>query len=185
MMKPQPVPLETIWNDYGERLRRFLRARVSRPEDADDLAQEILIKVHSNLSQLQDSGKLQSWLFQIARNALTDHHRKSAASRSRQDAAENENHSDSENTARLELTRCLEPFLQELPDKYRDAVTAVDLNGEAQNRLAEKYGISYSALKSRVQRGRAMLKDLFFKCCAYEIDARGRIVSYQSKRDCC
>ncbi len=186
-MQPDSAVLESIWNEYGERLRRFLRARVARPEDADDLAQEILIKVHKNLAQLKETDKLQSWLFQIARNALTDHYRKTGVNPAGASATQEELAFDGQEdgSIRAELTGCLEPFLKQLPDKYRDAVTAVDLQGQPQNRLAEQWGLSYSALKSRVQRGRALLRELFFQCCSYEIDARGRITGYQSKNGCC
>ena len=186
-MKPETVQLETIWDDYGKRLRRFLLARVSRPEDADDLTQEILIKVHKNLSQLKEADKIQSWLFQIARNALTDHYRKSRVSHFRGEAQDGDIifGLKEEKTLRHELAGCLEPFLKQLPHKYREAVVAADLNGVPQKQLAEEWGLSYSALKSRVQRGRVLLKDLFFQCCSYEVDGRGRILSYKSKRDCC
>ena len=184
-MKMEPVSLETIWAEYGERLRRFLLSKVSRPEDADDLVQDILIRVHKKLPQLRESGKLQSWLFQIARNALIDHYRRSGSSSPKPFLLEGDSDAGSNEDIRLELTGCLQPFLKKIPGLYRQALTEVDLKGVSQKALALRLGISHSAVKSRVQRGRAMLKDMFFECCSYCRDARGGVTDYRKRTGRC
>ena len=90
-----------------------------------------------------------------------------------------------QNKVRHELSRCLEPFLRQLPKTYREAVEAVDLKGQSQKVLAEEWGLSHSAVKSRVQRGRKMLKELFHACCTYQMDARGNIITYEGNKNCC
>lgn len=72
------IQLSEIWLDYGAKLKAFLYARVSDKSEADDLLQEILLKVHRNLAQLQTEVSLQSWLFQIAQNTIVDHYRSQA-----------------------------------------------------------------------------------------------------------
>ncbi|MEX0305082.1 MAG: sigma factor, partial [Leisingera sp.] len=70
------MTIEDIWPEYQSRLRSFLRARVAHPEDAEDLLQEISIKVFTGLPDLQDSARLQPWLFQTAQRTIIDHYRK-------------------------------------------------------------------------------------------------------------
>ncbi len=86
---------------------------------------------------------------------------------------------------RQELSNCIQPFVKSLPKKYRDAVEAVDLKGVSQKAMAEELGLSHSAIKSRVQRGRQMLAELFQACCTYELDKRGNIMDYQAGSKCC
>ena len=174
-----------LWQEYRDRLRQFLLSRIKNPADVDDLLQEILIKTYRNLDTVKDPDKFLSWLFQIARNVLTDYYRKSGVEASRQDTLQREILTEQEpeqyEQVRRELTNCILPFLNQLPPKYREAIEAVDLQGESQKELAVKLGLSYSAVKSRVQRGRSMLKAKFKECCCYELDVRGNIIDFTSR----
>ncbi len=186
-MKEETLDIQQIWQDYGDRLRRFLVAKTASPEDAEDLLQEVLIKTYRHLPTLNDPKKFQAWLFQIARNTLTDYYRKrrvpvSDRSLPEPPALDGE---DDHGKVRQELSRCLQPFLKRLPKNYREAVEAVDLKGQSQKALAEEWGLSHSAVKSRVQRGRKMLKELFHACCTYQMDARGNIITYEGNKNCC
>ncbi len=178
-----------LWQEYRDRLRQFLLSRAKNPADADDLLQEILIKTYRNLDTVKDPDKFLSWLFQIARNVLTDYYRKSGVEASRQGNLQREILTEQEpeqyEQVRRELTNCILPFLNQLPPKYREAIEAVDLQGESQKELAVKLGLSYSAVKSRVQRGRSMLKAKFEECCCYELDVRGNIIDFEAKPKSC
>ena len=65
-------------------------------------------------------------------------------------------------------------FVAQLPSPYREAITLVELEGKTAKEAAEMVGISVSGMKSRVQRGRAQLRELFERCCEIAIDARGK-----------
>jgi len=183
------MDVQKVWEEYGVQLRNFLMSRVSTPEDADDLLQEILLKTHKNLTSLNEPAKFKSWLYQIARNTLTDYFRKQRPHISAQDISEltgvsGENPSPT-NPVYPELSQCLKPFLMQLPEKYRQAIEATDLKGTSQKDFAEELGLAHSTIKSRVQRGRARLSDLFHECCFYQLDTRGNIMDYKGKSDCC
>jgi RNA polymerase sigma-70 factor (ECF subfamily) len=60
-------------------------------------------------------------------------------------------------------------------------VTLVDLEGVAHKEAASMLGISIPGVKSRVQRGRAKLREMFDQCCQLELDARCRVVAYQCR----
>ena len=183
------MEIEQIWNDYGNLLRRFLFSKVGNSDDAEDLLQEILIKTHKSMHSLKDPKKFKSWLFQIARNTLIDYYRKPSKTISEQSIPELseivEESSDAQETMRSELSECIKPFLESLPKKYADAVEAIDLKGISQKEMAKELRLSYSTAKSRVQRGRQKLAELFQECCTYEVDARGKIIGYKPKNECC
>ena len=67
--------IESIWNEYHNKLYRFIQGRVSDASIADDILQEVIIRVHSRINTLKDSNKIQNWLYRIARNAIIDHYR--------------------------------------------------------------------------------------------------------------
>jgi len=76
-------------------------------------------------------------------------------------------------------------MVRELPDKYRTAIQLSEMENKTQKEVAEKEGISLSGAKSRVQRGRAMLKNMLDDCCQFEINQKNQVVSYEKKeRDC-
>ena len=67
--------LEHIWHEFAEKLGQFIRARVSDPATAQDILQDVFVKIQKRLSQLQDPAKLQGWIYLIARNSIIDHYR--------------------------------------------------------------------------------------------------------------
>ena len=79
----------------------------------------------------------------------------------------------------------LQKMIDLLPEKYAQALTMVEFQGLSQIQLAQKLNLSVSAAKSRVQRGRKMLKDNLMNCCHYEFDKYGTIISYHPISCCC
>jgi RNA polymerase sigma-70 factor (ECF subfamily) len=82
------------------------------------------------------------------------------------------------------LAQCVRPFVDELPDIYRDALVMTELDGLTQAAAANRVGISLSGMKSRVQRGRAMLRDSIEDCCEVTLDARNGIRDVTPCEDC-
>ena len=71
-----------------------------------------------------------------------------------------------EDFVNIAVENCVLQLLEQLPDKYKEAVKMSDLEGVNQKEIAEKLNISYSAAKMRVQRGRESLKSKFYECCS-------------------
>ncbi len=179
------MEFKQLWQEYKNQLRQFLLSRVDNRADVEDLLQEILIKTYQHLNSVKEPDKLLAWLFQVTRNKLIDYYRQSHVETSRQEIAREGILSDEEpqqyEQVRRELSNCIRPFLNQLSPKYREAVEAVDLQGISQKELAIELGLSYSTLKSRVQRGRSLLKAMFQECCSYQLDARGNLVDFEVK----
>jgi RNA polymerase sigma-70 factor (ECF subfamily) len=68
-----------------------------------------------------------------------------------------------------------------LPGEYRLPLLLSDLEGLPQKEVAERLGLSLSAAKSRVQRGRERLKSAFTECCHLTLDHRGTVMDYQAR----
>jgi RNA polymerase sigma-70 factor (ECF subfamily) len=166
------------WEALATRLRPFIARRVAASADADDVLQEVLIRVHRGLPELRDDDRVGPWMFRIARNAIVDHLRSRSSRLAREDAATDETASATEDDdAAQALVRALSFFVAELPSPYREAITLTELEGRTQREAAEMLGIGLSAMKSRVQRGREKLRAMLDACCEIALDARGHVIA--------
>lgn len=174
---------ESIWNRFREELLGFIKARVNNKDDAEDLLQEVFIKIHSKGSTLSKSDKLAPWVFQITRNSITDYYRKTE----RHVFKENVETGFPEDITYLnkDLLVCLKPFVEQLPEKYRHALLQTSFEDKSQKEYAEENGLSYSAAKSRIQRARKQLKDLFVNCCVINTDKYGNIIDIEKGNYSC
>jgi RNA polymerase sigma-70 factor (ECF subfamily) len=174
----------TKWQEYRDALYRFVLSRVSDETAAEDIVQEVLLKAYVRQGTLREPSRLRAWLYQITRNEVIDYYRSRkppgpVPDELIQEGAWEENHG-----AQRELARCLVPLLEEVPEPYRQALTLADFEGTRQREIASRMGLSLSGAKSRVQRGRRMLRDVLLKCCRVELDRRGGAVDYQVGEGC-
>ena len=174
-----------IWEEFAGRIRSHLLKKLRRKEDVDDLMQEIFIKIHSNLGHLRESGKLSSWIYRIAENTLNDYYRKSRGTDIEYDENEAVRGDPGEENPVAGIEGCLEAFIARLPEKYRKPLVMSDVEGLKQKEIAESMNISYPGLKSRVQRGREMIKDMFIECCRLSVGRDGRLTGEVRKMDDC
>lgn len=65
--------MEHIWQTSPSRLHRFIQQRVGEASSADDLLQEVLLRVLTRLDALQDQHRPQSWLYHITRHGIVAH----------------------------------------------------------------------------------------------------------------
>jgi RNA polymerase sigma-70 factor (ECF subfamily) len=176
-MSGEGMATEKIWEQLSAELRRFLRSRIGDEQVADDLLQETFLRIHQRLGTLEDETRLASWVFQIARNLLTDYYRGKgrAAGALTSDVAAEEA---AEENANEQVMQCMAAMIEQLPQGYREALKLYEIEGVRQQEIAGRMGISLSGAKSRVQRGREKLKGLLVDCCRFERDRRGNVIDF-------
>ena len=186
-MTALPDPVE--WQAFRQQLLGYVGRRVNHPADAEDLVQDILARAAGRLSSLRSGERLVPWLHAISRHALVDFYRAKGRTPELVELEPGTHELDGQPeegaTGRAALVSCVRPMLAVLPEIYREAVLRVDLNEERQVDVARDLGLGISALKSRVQRGRVLLRDAFTDCCALERDATGRVVDFHPKGRTC
>lgn len=181
------VTAAAIWRDVEARLRPFVARRIAAP-DVDDVMQDVFVRMQRGLGGLREEERVTSWLFAIARNAVAEHLRGRARHPlpDEPDLDEAAPPSDDDRDAARALASCVSVFVARLPSPYREAVTLVELEGLTAREAADMAGISVSGMKSRVQRGRAQLRQLFDACCEIALDARGKPTDFTPRpRGCC
>ena len=177
---------EHIWEAFHIPLHGFIRKRVSDEMVAEDLLQEVFLKIHRNGDSLQDVKKLESWIYQITRNAIIDFYR-SARPMSSLDTPEvldlPEELPDDDIVS--ELLPCVRAMVNNLSEQDRQALVLTEYQGLTQKEFGERVGLSFSGAKSRVQRAREKLKQQLLACCHFELDRRGHVINYQARCQCC
>lgn len=180
------MELGAIYTQFYQVLLGFIKSKVNNQHDAEDILQNVFIKVAGGLDNLNRKEKLQSWIYTIARNAIIDYYRVNAGKK-KQDTEGDiaDSFTDEEyNDTTKGLDCCLLDFVNQLPEEYRDIIIAVEINGVKQKDLAEKYNLAYPSIRSRVQRGREKLKHVLLECCHVQWDKRGNILDVQARSAC-
>ena len=177
------LELERLWKEYQSGIKSFLHSKVGNPHDVEDLQQEILIKTYQNLNNVQSADSIKSWLYQIARNSIIDFYR--TRSRGQNLQAEDLWYEEQDIDLKHELSQCILPFIQALPKENAELLTAIDIEGQSQKHYAEASNLSYSTLKSRVQKSRQLLKSQFQECCTLTLDKRGNLIDCDSETGEC
>ncbi len=177
--------VEIIWKTFNTPLERFIRKRVSDEQIAADLLQDVYIKIHTHVDTLHDHDRLESWVYQIARNTVYDFYRTQKSNVEISDilAAPDSIEADDDITERL--AESLSSMIDCLPQEYQEALRLTEFEGLTQQELAERMGLSLSGAKSRVQRGRKMLREMLLACCHFEFDRRGKVIDYYPHCQCC
>ena len=189
-MPVAPGPdLESVWHAFRTRLRSFVAGRVPRAADGDDIVQTVFLRLHQSLPALRDAERVHAWLYRTARRAIADHYR--APQRRREVAAGGL--SELEVMAEADIppadaddflafAACVAPMVETLPAAYREAIVLADLREVRVADAARAAGITLTAMKSRVRRGRQQLRRMLIECCDPETGpAAGRCASPDSR----
>jgi RNA polymerase sigma-70 factor (ECF subfamily) len=177
---------ERVWEEFHAPLQQFIRRRISDEDTAEDVLQDVFLRIHQRMGTLRDVKKLESWIYQITRNAIIDSYRE----------PRHETTLEAEEVLDLpeelpdddivsELLPCVRAMVRSLPELDRQALVLTEYQGLTQRELAERLGLSFSGAKSRVQRAREKLKQQLLECCHFELDRRGHVIDYQSRCTCC
>lgn len=190
----QPAPVapdaEAIWQEFHQGLLGFINRRVRSRETAEDILQEVMLRIHRQADGIERAEAVGAWVHAIARNAITDHYRSARVRRELPTGSEVNPEAAGEPQAeapdvRGELAACIAPLLKRLPATYRDALTLTEIDGLTQAQAAKRLNLSLSGMKSRVQRGRRQLKQVLVQCCEVELDVRGDLSGYRPRRGSC
>ncbi|MDJ0941841.1 MAG: sigma-70 family RNA polymerase sigma factor [Kiloniellales bacterium] len=185
-MAEQSSADQVSWVAFQARLRAYLRRRVD-PAAVDDLVGDILLRLVRHREALEAARDPVAWMLRLAANAVTDHHRrrdveKRALSRARIEFVTEAAAEAADEGATEEIGHCLRPLVEALPARYREALLLTEIEGLTRAEAALRLGLSPSGMKSRVQRGRAKLKQALLRCCEIRTDRRGGVLDYRRRR---
>lgn len=163
---------ERIVTMYAKRIYNLSYRYTGRREDAEDLTQEIMIRVYQNLNTFRsDAGSFQNWILRVGRNLIIDHYRQTrryqpAAGSEEMDGMHLEDDKAPNPQQMVEMdeaARFLWNGLNSLSPELKEALVLRDLEGLAYREIAEMLGIPEGTVKSRINRGRVELARILSK----------------------
>jgi RNA polymerase sigma-70 factor (ECF subfamily) len=167
--------------DLVNRLRAMVAGKLRDRAEIDDVVQEVLIKIVRDGDAVSPD-RFWGWLKHVIYTTVNDVYRARSARRSSPtaptelEALADESRAEESGPDEHPLSCCLPAFLNQIPDEEGELLRAVDIEGIAQRDLAAARKLSYSTLKSRVQKARLSLKREIIACCDVSFDARHRVV---------
>ena len=180
------ININQVLEEMAIPLKNFIRERVAYEQDVEEIAQNVLVKIFSGANTLKNSSRINPWIYQITRNAIIDYYRKNSKTVRLVELNEElaEVYYEDQNSNK-EIAGCLKAMIENLPDKYKQAVLLTEFKHLTQKELSVVLGLSISGAKSRVQRARKMLKEMLVSCCSLEFDSMGNIIEYKhNMKDC-
>ena len=171
-----------IWADYSQNVLQYFLAKTRNEHDAQDLRQEVFLKVHAHLGTIREEEKVQHWLSVISRNALMDYWK-----REKRSFDEHELRAQLENDRLLDhaAEQCVNHMIDTLPGQYGAPLRLSDIEGEKQADVANKLNLSVSGAKSRIQRARRLLKEAITTCCHIDLNSRNELVDADCHNPAC
>jgi RNA polymerase sigma-70 factor, ECF subfamily len=172
-----------IWEEFHLELLGFIKTRINDSDTAEDILQEVFVKIHNNTDTLKQNSSLASWVYQITRNTIIDFYRKKKIDYSDEGV-------DKPLPMEIEdlngdFIHCVKSFISQLPNKYKDILLSITYQNISQKEYAQAQNISYSAAKSRTQRAKEKLKELFLAYCSIQSDSYGNIISFERIKCSC
>ena len=187
-MKSKGPEFQAVYDQFRDKIRYYLGQLVNESE-ADDLTQEVFLKIHKGLDGFKGKSKLSTWVYRIATNTALDtlrsasfRHGKSAlsvsgeAGESDMEIEDRDTHSGKkkpgvdEQVIKREMNACIREFIERLPPDYRTVIVLSELKDLKNREIAEILGVNLATVKIRLHRARARLKKEFEAGCTFYHD---------------
>jgi RNA polymerase sigma-70 factor (ECF subfamily) len=154
---------EMLVKKYQNMVVNVVYSLIGNSHDAEDLAQDVFMKVYHNIGNFRGEAKFSSWLYRITVNSTYDHLRRSKQKLVSIDEFENFDIPDTKEAQDVLAKELVQQALTKIPYEYRSALVLKEIEGLSYQEIAEALKISIGTVESRIFRGRSMLKDILVK----------------------
>lgn len=179
------VDFENIHRAFRTKIHRYL-TRLVGPAEAEDLTQEVFVKVCQGLNTFKGQSQLSTWIYRIATNLAIDKMRTPSFKQSVQSTPLNEQVeiegkviwigeaalSAHQEVERQEMNSCIRGFVENLPESYRTVLVLSELEDMKNSDIAEILDITLATVKIRLHRAKEALKKELQAHCEFSRDER-------------
>jgi len=182
-MKKDELDFDRVYDEFHSKIGRYLERMVGKGE-AEDLNQEVFMKVNKGLKGFEGKSSLSTWIYRLATNAALDKLHSRPYREDKQKKSLNNIDDESEagdkdiltqekelsaerEAIRGEMNECIREFVDRLHENYRTVIILSELKDLKNQEIAEILGISLDAVKIRLHRARVNLKAEFEAGCNF------------------
>lgn len=163
---------------YGNPIYSLIARSLRDPADAADVTQEVFVKVFRNISQFHGDSSLRTWIYRIALHEASNQKRWWSRHKRQEltidaplegdegecfcmaDSLASGNASPYDCAAQAQVAERVVAALRELPDAFREVVVLREIEGFGYEEIAEMLNVNLGTVKSRLTRGRALLREV-------------------------
>ena len=190
----------SIYEEYHAKLFRYL-ARFVGEDDAEDLTQEVFVKIHKALDNFRGESKLSTWIYRIATNTAADRLRSpsyqkvdvidfSESSHEEKDLLSDDINiwtgakttSIDQHIVHNEMNDCIREFIENLNENYKSVLILSELEGLKNKEIADILNVSLDTIKIRLHRGRTRLKKELEKGCDFYHNEKSTLACDRKKQ---
>lgn len=173
--------LQNIYKQHRLAIMRYLIRLTGDFDYAEDLTQEVFIKVNNNLDKFRGDSSLTTWIYKIATNIANDHFRSvsyrnnTKQTISSSDLSKRKNYeialmdikelTPEQQLIKDEMNSCIDNFISQLNENYRTVILLRDYEGLKNKEIADILEVSIDTVKIRLHRARATLKKMMNSGC--------------------
>jgi RNA polymerase sigma-70 factor (ECF subfamily) len=186
-MEKKELEFSNVYDQYYEKIRRYVERMVGK-NDAEDVTQEVFLKVNKGLKDFEGKSSLSTWVYRIGTNSALDKIRRrpcgqedisldAVSDRTGQEPVDIESTSLSaeREAIRNEMNECIREFIDRLPIDYRTVIILSEMKDLKNQEVADILGISLDTAKIRLHRARIRLKAEFEAGCDFYRDEDGKL----------
>jgi RNA polymerase sigma-70 factor, ECF subfamily len=170
----RPPTIEQVFRDYAPRIYNLARRMLGNDADAEDVTQEVLLRLMSKLDTFRGESAFPTWLHRVTVNAALGHRRKRAVRQSHEvhdpldSVFENGNYArpvrqwsvrPEQRALDQETHDLIEKAIADLPEIYRDVYVLADVEGLPNAEIGDLLQLSVPAVKSRLHRARLLMRN--------------------------
>jgi RNA polymerase sigma-70 factor (ECF subfamily) len=184
---------QEIYTTFQPKIFGYL-SRMLDVNEAEDLTQEVFVKVDKALKEFRGEAQLSTWIYRIATNAALDRLRSSSFKQKERERVPGDSSSQNviepedrnvwtdeqkegvdQQLIRQEMNSCIREYIDQLPEDYRAVLVLSEVEGFKSREVAEILGVSLETVKIRLHRARAKLKERLGRHCNFYLDERGEL----------
>jgi RNA polymerase sigma-70 factor (ECF subfamily) len=182
-MKKECCNINEVVQEFYNYLKSYILGKVKDKTLAEDIVQEVMMKLvlsHQNKKEIKN---IKAWLFQVSRNTIYDYYKKHNLEYNL-DKDWNIKDESSSKLYKILASDYIIPMIELLPKEYAKPLMLSDIDKIPQKDIAKQLNLELSATKMRIQRARIKLRALFVDCCHIEFDKQGNFIGCSIKEFC-
>ncbi len=186
-MNTSKLEFNEIYDAFQPKILRYM-ARMAGEDEAEDLTQEVFVKISCALNKFRGESSLSTWIYRIATNTALDRLRSPSFQRVHITPNQQSSNFEPEIDGRMmrtvertplpehqifrkEMNECICRFIEGLPENYRTVLILSEFEGLRNLEISEILGVSLDTVKIRLHRAREKLKAEFIaKCDTYWVE---------------
>jgi RNA polymerase sigma-70 factor (ECF subfamily) len=182
-MKKECCNINEIVQEFYNYLKSYISSKVNNKTIAEDIVQEVMMKLIESHQNKKEIKNIKAWLFQVSRNTLFDYYKKNNLEYNL-DKDWNLQEEPSSELSKIMVSDYVIPMIKLLPEEYARPLMLSDIDKVPQKDIARQLNLELSATKMRIQRARTKLRALFVECCHIEYDKQGNFIGCSIKNYC-